>query len=251
MVVGMSTGDPRCPRCGLYLFPSDTGQPHKCFDVQIEENRFQAEEAECAHMVLDDLGVPKEEEGLKLSLAGRVKALNDTPSIQRQVRAFHEAGNIPVADYPQIPSEDRIRLRVNLVMEEFFEFLLSIFPQLKDDASLHRLRDIVKYIGPHPDLVALADALADLDYVVEGTRLEFGIDGGPVAEEVQRSNMAKFGPGSWMREDGKVMKPPDWAPPDIERVLRKQGWSEPPSVRYPDIICVYCGERNCTRAHVH
>ena len=62
----------------------------------------------------------------------------------------------------------------------------------------------------------------DLDYVVEGTRLEFEIDGGPIAVEVHRSNMAKV--GGPVREDGKRLKPPGWTPPDIAGELRKQGW---------------------------
>jgi predicted HAD superfamily Cof-like phosphohydrolase len=63
--------------------------------------------------------------------------------------------------------------------------------------------------------------MADLDYVVEGTRLEFGIDGEPIAAEVHRANMAKTeGP---VAPDGKRLKPPGWTPPDIAGVLRKQG----------------------------
>jgi predicted HAD superfamily Cof-like phosphohydrolase len=74
------------------------------------------------------------------------------------------------------------------------------------------------------DLPELADALADLDYVVEGARLEFGINGAPIATEVHRANMAKLdGP---VREDGKKQKPEGWKPPDIESELRKQGWEK-------------------------
>lgn len=75
------------------------------------------------------------------------------------------------------------------------------------------------------DLVEFADALADLDYVIEGTRLEFGINGAPIAAEVHRSNLSKLGPnGPMLREDGKILKPPGWTPPDIAGELRKQGW---------------------------
>ena len=69
------------------------------------------------------------------------------------------------------------------------------------------------------------DATHDLDYVVEGTRLECGVDGAPIAAEVHRANMAKaHGP---MREDGKRLKPEGWTPPDIEGELVKQGWVRP------------------------
>jgi predicted HAD superfamily Cof-like phosphohydrolase len=59
-----------------------------------------------------------------------------------------------------------------------------------------------------------------LDYVVEGTRLEFGIDGESIAEEVHRTNMLKTdGPTS---PEGKRLKPPGWEPPRIAMILEVQ-----------------------------
>jgi predicted HAD superfamily Cof-like phosphohydrolase len=75
------------------------------------------------------------------------------------------------------------------------------------------------------DLPAFADALADIDYVVEGARLEFGINGSPIADEVHRANMAKL--GGPKRADGKHMKPEGWTPPDVAGELVKQGWVKP------------------------
>lgn len=227
--------DPVCPTCG------------RC---HLGESS-RAEEVECAHMYLDDLGVPREEESKTLSLVGRIQASQARSTIRSQVEAFCVAAGHPVRKNPQTPPEDEVKLRTGLVVEEFFEFLQALYPQLKnvnEGSALYRLREVLRFLRPEPDLVALADAMADLDYVVEGTRLAFGINGAPIAEEVQRTNMAKFGPGSWKREDGKQMKPPDWEPPDIEGELRKQMKPEPLPVRYPDIVCQYCGERNCTKA---
>ena len=72
----------------------------------------------------------------------------------------------------------------------------------------------------------LADALGDLDYVIEGFRLVCGINGEPIADEIQRSNLAKLdADGKPIRRyDGKLLKPPGWTPPDIERELLAQGW---------------------------
>ena len=198
-------------------------------DTLREKNRFQAEEAECAHRVLDGLSVPRED-GERLSLVGRIKALQAITTIRRQVEAFCRAARHPVRDLPQTPPTDELKLRLNFVIEEFFELLEAIYPQLGDvnnKAVTHRGGEVLQYLQPQPDLVAVADAMADLDYVVEGLRLAFGINGAPIAEEVQRSNMEKFGPGSWKREDGKQMKPPGWTPPDIEGELRKQGYVPP------------------------
>ena len=71
------------------------------------------------------------------------------------------------------------------------------------------------------DTVETADALADLIYVIYGMALETGIDLASVLAEVQRSNMSKLGADGKpvYREDGKVLKGPDYFPPNVEAVL--------------------------------
>lgn len=150
--------------------------------------------------------------------------------IRKQVEEFHVAGRVPILPAPAVPDAGRVMLRARLVGEEFCEFMEALFP---DSYYARTVRKAVmfpleglEYVGDDkaPDLTNLADACADLDYVVEGTRLEFGIDGEPIARIVHESNMAKFGPGSRVREDGKIMKPSDWKPPDIEAELRRQAF---------------------------
>ena len=48
-------------------------------------------------------------------------------TLHEQVLEFHKAMNLPYSINPTIPAEDRIRLRLNLVTEEYFEFLESVF----------------------------------------------------------------------------------------------------------------------------
>lgn len=151
--------------------------------------------------------------------------------IRGQVLEFHRAMEIPSLETPQVPPDERVRLRLRLVAEEFFEFLEACTydtgkDQAPGDETLQWLReDLNTYIDHaliHVNLPNATDALADLDYVVEGSRLEFGIDGGPVAAEVHRANMTKAsGP---VRADGKRLKPEGFRPPDIEGVLVSQGW---------------------------
>jgi predicted HAD superfamily Cof-like phosphohydrolase len=88
------------------------------------------------------------------------------------VKEFHTTFNAPVLDTPQIPSEERCKLRVSLLQEE-----------------LNELQDAIK----NNDLIEIADALCDLQYVLSGAVLEFGL-GEKFTElfnEVQRSNMSK------------------------------------------------------------
>ena len=117
------------------------------------------------------------------------------------VREFHEKFNVPNGKVPRLLDDKRSSLRYDLICEETNEL---------GDAVIAR------------DLPAIADALADLLYVVHGAALEYGIDLDAVVAEVHAANMRKEGGGK--RADGKILKPPGWVGPDVEGVLRAQGW---------------------------
>lgn len=89
-----------------------------------------------------------------------------------KVSEFHKTFEAPILDNPQIPSEDRCNLRVSLIQEELDELKQAI----KDG-----------------DLVEIADALSDIQYVLSGAILEFGLGEkfNELFDEVQRSNMSK------------------------------------------------------------
>ena len=143
-------------------------------------------------------------------------------TLRDQVREFHVTMGVPAdAAKPTVIPDKRVRLRAALIAEEFVETMAAM---LKIDAQwLHgQLSQMVESATVCVDMVELADGLADLDYVVEGTRLEMGIDGEPIAAEVHRSNMAKF--AGEVAPNGKRLKPPGWTPPDIAGVLKAQGW---------------------------
>lgn len=73
------------------------------------------------------------------------------------------------------------------------------------------------------DMVEIADAIADLIYVLIFKALCYGIPISKVWDEVSRTNLAKFPGGVVLKrpEDGKVLKPPDWVPPDIKRIIEE------------------------------
>jgi len=95
-----------------------------------------------------------------------------SPDALNLVADFHRTFNHPIQPSPVIPDERRCRLRVELIAEELREFQEAIQDQ---------------------DIVAVADALADIQYVLAGAILEFGLGEkfNAVFEEVQRSNMSK------------------------------------------------------------
>lgn len=69
------------------------------------------------------------------------------------------------------------------------------------------------------DLVAISDGLADAIYVLCGTAVQYGIPLPEIWQTVHEANMRKV--GGPRRADGKVLKPPDWVPPDIRSVLAR------------------------------
>lgn len=72
------------------------------------------------------------------------------------------------------------------------------------------------------DIVEIADALADLKWVIEGLELTLQLPQQAIWNEVARSNHSKINPNDGKlikREDGKVLKPVTYSPPDIKTIL--------------------------------
>ena len=122
----------------------------------------------------------------------------------KAVQDFHEAFGLGVKHEPiaTLPKE-KLQLRYDLMAEENDEYLEA---------------------ARNGDLIEVADALGDMLYILCGTILEHGMQYKieEVFEEIQRSNMSKLGSDGKpiYREDGKVLKGPDYKEPDIERILK-------------------------------
>ena len=116
------------------------------------------------------------------------------------VEDFMEAMGQEVNAVPTFPEEEIQRLRLDLIEEELDE--------------LH-------YAIDNKDMVEIADALGDLLYVVYGAGHAFGIDLDECFKEIHASNMSKLGPDGKpiKREDGKVLKPDSFFPPDPKSIL--------------------------------
>lgn len=116
-----------------------------------------------------------------------------------KVRVFHDISEIATPSRPTLIESGRLALRADLIQEEIGEWL-----------DAHCAGDIVE----------VADAIADLLYVVYGTAHEYGLPIDAIFAEVHRSNMTKFPDGKIIRRaDGKIMKPDTWEPPRIKEIL--------------------------------
>ena len=119
------------------------------------------------------------------------------------VQKFHEAFGLGVLQEPKGRLEPgKPKLRFDLMAEENEEYLEA---------------------AKANDIVEVADALGDMLYILCGTILEHGMQHKieEVFDEIQRSNMSKLGEDNKpiYREDGKVMKGPNYFKPDISSII--------------------------------
>ncbi len=121
------------------------------------------------------------------------------------VKEFHEKFGHPVKNTPDVKDLDTATLRLELLMEEVLELG-------------HALQT--------GDVVETFDALCDIQYVLDGAFLALGFHNFKEAgvKEVHDSNMSKLGTNGKpiVREDGKILKGPNYFPPDLESILQSQ-----------------------------
>ncbi len=130
----------------------------------------------------------------------------DSASYFKMVKKFHEKFGLHINDGPidfSLEADENYYLyglRANLHNEEWDELCCA-------------------YEGE--DLVAVADAICDLIYVLCGTAVSFGIPLDECFAEVQRSNMSKLDSGGnpIVRDDGKILKGKNYTPPDLRSII--------------------------------
>lgn len=121
------------------------------------------------------------------------------------VTSFHKAYGLGIEQKPTSHLPEHISsLRFNLMKEENEEYLEA---------------------AKEGDLIEVGDALGDMLYILCGTIIAHGFQEKMEAifDEIQRSNMSKLDANGnpIYREDGKVMKGPNYFKPDLEKILNK------------------------------
>lgn len=122
----------------------------------------------------------------------------------KAVTEFHNAFRLNIEYKPKSDISTEItELRYNLMKEENEEYLQAVKSN---------------------DLIEIGDALGDMLYILCGTIISHGFQNKieAIFDEIQRSNMSKLGSDGKpiYREDGKVLKGPNYFKPDIEKVLK-------------------------------
>jgi predicted HAD superfamily Cof-like phosphohydrolase len=130
-----------------------------------------------------------------------------TPTLPDYKMAYEEVGYLFEAlskKFKDSKNNSRTFLRMKLIFEEFKELCEA-------------MRD--------GDFVGIVDGLCDLRYVADGTAWEFGVAElfNEAIAEVHRSNMSKLGTDGKpiYREDGKVLKGPNFTPPNLITIIQK------------------------------
>ena len=119
----------------------------------------------------------------------------------KDVKIFMEKFGQMVRTKPQFPDDKTMQLRLDLIKEELSE--LEVAMKTKN-------------------LKEVADALTDILYVTYGAGYAYGIDLDECFKEVQRANMSKLGEDGKpiYNEQGKVMKGPNYAKPDLSKFVK-------------------------------
>ncbi len=155
--------------------------------------------------------------------AGHGPAL-DPSQPGRLVAQFHSTYSMPnrlaEGGTPTLDLE-RLGMRISLIAEEYAELIGAVHGPAARTIVEEANEEAVAADDGTRNVVEAADALADLIYVIYGMALECGMDLDAVLAEVQASNLSKLMPdGSvLLREDGKVLKGPDFFPPNVRRAL--------------------------------
>jgi predicted HAD superfamily Cof-like phosphohydrolase len=131
---------------------------------------------------------------------------------------------------PVEPDKATRTLRARLILEEALETLEALGVSVWTHGRVVNFQEVAIIPDGHFDMVEVADGCADVSVVTIGTMLACGIDPEPVLECVDESNLAKFRPGWYRREDGKIMKPPGWQKPEIAKILQIQTDVSPATV---------------------
>lgn len=152
----------------------------------------------------------------------------------QKVGEFMKAYEQDVHTTARFPEEEVRQLRYDLIKEELDELHEAMVKQEKLEEIFYKkygLREAPAIYDPRnfsdffmdadAILIEIADALTDLLYVVYGAGHAYGIDLDKCFAEVQRSNMSKLGEDgkAIKREDGKVLKGPNYSPPNLRKIL--------------------------------
>ena len=153
------------------------------------------------------------------------------------VREFTAGAGQPTPGKPCLMSAEEVKFLGKMVLDEVMELFATVHPPAAAKAALCGFIDESKDIArlPAGDEVHLiseqGDAIVDVYYYMLNAAAKKGVNLSALFHVVHAANMAKRDPATGQflkREDGKIIKPAGWQPPDVKgeivRQLREGAW---------------------------
>ncbi len=150
-----------------------------------------------------------------------------SPGFQR-VRRFMQKCGQRTPDVPFEPTQEDRKRMAAVLLEEIIETIekgLGVNVVWKHDKESRRLSEPSFHIMGPFDMVEAVDGALDTIVTARAILIGCGVADWDLEEAIDTNNLAKFGPGSCTREDGKHMKPPNHPAPPIALLLKDQGWN--------------------------
>ncbi len=151
----------------------------------------------------------------------RHPAIGNPRDPEQLVRAFHTTYGLPIVEGEPNADRERVHMRLSLVAEECAELIGAVYGEKAQAIMTEAFGKAKQADDGSRDTVEVADAIGDLVYVAYGMALELGIPLADVLAEIQASNLSKLDADGKpiYREDGKVLKGPNYFRPNLRRVL--------------------------------
>lgn len=154
-----------------------------------------------------------------------------------QTDKFHEVFGHQISKTPTELTKEQVQIRANFIVEELVELLGAVAEN--EHEHFEMVTEMISAISEAEEkqknqgfdvenrLVAVADALTDINYFVQGTFTMMGVNPQPLLDIVQEANMSKIWPDGtvhYRESDGKILKPDNWIAPEpkLAEEIKKQ-----------------------------
>ena len=152
-----------------------------------------------------------------------------------QVREFTLGAGQACPDRPEVMDAKEVNFISKMILDEVMELMATVYPPAQAKEALKQMIDDSKDISmiPYKDdesgriakIADQADALVDIEYYMLNCACKKGVNLSSLFGVVHAANMAKKDPstGKFLkRDDGKIIKPAGWQPPNIEAEIERQ-----------------------------
>lgn len=145
-----------------------------------------------------------------------------------KVKEFTSESGFYCPDHPEKMTVEDVDFLAKMILDELIELYATVENTHISKDKLVRFVNSAKELEQLPEeevLTEQADALVDIEYYLLNSACKRGFNTDKPFDEIHDSNMRKKDPttGTFLRrlEDGKILKPINWIPPNVKSVVEK------------------------------